>query len=159
MEKSMSYKTAKGTEIKVVVFFDKVGNGFTQDGYTVKSDKVSTISSVRFIVNNNLVASGNCDNYAVPFNKIPGKDFVCGRLPLTVAEKNAIDEFIASVIAEYETPAELAEIENAAETKNAEKIYSAEEIKEAERKTCEYNNLYNEGGEGYVPNFLKGEEK
>jgi hypothetical protein len=173
MAKTMNYKTAKGTEITVAVDYSKVGNGFTQDGYTVKSTKVDTVFDVRFIIDGNIVASGYGMDYCNEFDnsRFPNHKFVCGRLLITAEQKKAIDEFLEQVVAEYETPAELAELERLnnenskaikiasakkvlARAKN-EKVYSVEE---AAKKAAEYNNLYNEGGEGFVPNYLTFEQ-
>ena len=173
MAKTMNYKTAKGTEITVAVDYSKVGNGFTQDGYTVKSTKVDTVFDVRFIIDNNLVASGYGMDYCNEFDnsRFPNHKFICGKLLITAEQKKAIDEFLEQVVAEYETPAELVELERLnnenskaikiasakkvlARAKN-EKVYSVEE---AAKKAAEYNNLYNEGGEGFVPNYLTFEQ-
>jgi len=158
MKKEMIYKTASGKEVKVVVDYFKSGNGFENDGFKVESTKVETHFHISFYNGKTNLGYRYDRDYCKSFShpNHPNASFICGRLALTATEKENIDAFIEQVIAEYETPEELAEV---AETKNAEKIYSAEEIEEAARKTREYNNLYNEGGEGYVPRFLKGEAK
>jgi len=155
MEKTMSYKTTKGTEIEVVVSYSKVGNGFENDGYIVKSTKVSTCFEVRFLNGYKELASSFDINFYEKFDNVnyPEKSFKCDRLLLTTEEKEKVEKLIEQVISEYEIPAELAEIENAEKSVKVEK---EEEIDE--ERTKKYNDLYNEGGEGYVPKFLKGEK-
>ena len=176
MEKTMNYKTAKGTAITVAVDYFKVGNGRTVDGYQIKSTKIETVFDVRFIIDGNIVARGYGMDYCNEFDnpRYPNHKFVCGKLLITAEQKKAIDEFLEQVVAEYETPAELAELaelerlnnENSKAIKIArakkvlaraknEKVYTVEEAK---KKATEYNNLYNEGAEGFVPNYLTFEQ-
>ena len=154
MKKEMIYKTASGKEVKVIVNYFKSGNGFTQDDFKVESTKVEAHFHVSFYSGKTELGFSYDRHYCKTFNNsnFPNHAFICGRLALTATEKENIDAFIEQVIAEYEAPEELAEV---AETKKTEKVYTEKDIE----KTREYNDLYNEGGEGYVPRFLKGEAK
>ena len=150
MTKTMTYKTAKGTEITVEVTYEKQGNGFDLDGYEVESTETTTYFEVRFLGLGKELASSKNINFCKTFNNTnqPDKAFVCDRLLFPAKEKENIDKFIEQVIAEYEEPAKLAGL------KHTEK--KPVEVKEEEidvERTKRYNDLYNEGGEGYVPTF------
>ena len=162
--KTYTTKTAKGNELRFEISYNKevVEVERNLDGYIVTANEVSEEQEIKLNVNGQLTAEGY---YLYIDNNENGIYIRMGNKAITLTAQQAADlNKIFAEVKEEGKSEEAKAIENEEIEKEIEEakaiVEKAEQqrdiptYQEARAREKSYNNLHNEGGEGYVPHIV-----
>lgn len=166
--KTYTTVTAKGNELRFEISYTKevVEVERNLDGYIVTANEVSEEQEIKLYVNGQLTAEGN---YLYIDNNENGIYIRMGNKAITLTEEQAADlNKIFEEVKEEGKSEEAKAIENEEIEKEIEEakaiVEKAEQqrdipsYQEARLREKSYNNLHNEGGDGYVPHIIDKDE-
>lgn len=166
--KTYTTVTAKGNELRFEISYTKevVEVERNLDGYIVTANEVSEEQEIKLYVNGQLTAEGN---YLYIDNNENGIYIRMGNKAITLTEEQAADlNKIFEEVKEEGKSEEVKAIENEEIEKEIEEakaiVEKAEQqrdipsYQEARLREKSYNNLHNEGGDGYVPHIIDKDE-
>ena len=160
--------TAKGNELRFEISYTKkvVEVERNLDGYIVTANEVSEEQEIKLYVNGQLTAEGD---YLYIDNNENGIYIRMGNKAITLTEEMAaeLNKIFAEVkeegkseeakaIENEEIEKEIEEAKAIVEKAENQRIIPTKE--EAKRMWTNYNNLHNEGGDGYVPHIIDKDE-
>lgn len=175
-QKTIELKTVSGKAIEAIVTYTKRIEEKTidADGMTIETGKNDIFENieVEFVKDGKKVDSSSyrTESYSVMIHETTVKGFngiACGRVLLSIESGKELKSEIAKMVEENTNDeAKMIKSEKAEEIKNKEveeakaiieKADAQKEIptrKESEKMKKEFNDIYNEGGYGYVPEII-----
>ena len=178
MTKSITWKNSRGNIVKLTASYEEkmVNEILNADGQVIVSKNLVNEVKANLAATLDGKLIDNCwdvslwnvvDAKGMPFKKIEG----ISTIGMTAEQGKLVQEFLKSVIESGKSEEVTKHETEVMENEKAEKIKDAKEIiTKAEKQTSiptvaeykvwarNYNNLHNEGGDGYVPKLITKEE-
>jgi len=157
--KTYKFNTQSGKEVKLEISYtiEKVSFNRDLDGYDYKEEEVVENGEIKIYVEGK--EFGTITDLYLP----EGKNFRIGNaiIKLTDEQRAEINAIITELKEAAKVEEEVKEVEIEEAKAIVEKAESQKEIptfENARRMENEHNNIYNEGGEGYVPHIVDKNE-